>query len=485
MSRISFRSRPVDIERQLPIVRDPTQLDGGEGVSRNVTHGHQDLDRENEKVQRVTTTKGTTEIPTPNVEIVETYEQDYKPVFVQPVFYVRKPPFKESTTESYVEYDLDEEDEEWLIKYNDGQERLIAEKLEFMIMTLEHICAEVTDKALVAAGASAAERNSAAAAASTSHLAREDALAALKNANSRLAVNTAVYEYWVEKRGRKERPLMRKFQPPPPVTDANPYTVFRAREKINRPQTRRKRENDVGSYEKMREMRFNMARAREILAAIVTRERRKQDILMCDINLHALQIRLRHDARNTHEKAELSTWDWLKQLESRQDPSLPVKATAFGGMEESMYPTLTDAKKSKKKRALERLGRPVVPGEVPPFPAPPEEPEVEMLFLIPPRWDRLTEMRLPPDVDRTRLRPRVGRGGRIIFDRVDPFTWEAFPPKDIPKSTMEMLDAAMALSPPLSEDSSMEDAEDGEECHSEGKQSCEMMEDVVPATATS
>lgn len=53
MSRISFRSRPVDIERQLPIVRDPTQLDGGEGVSRNVTHGHQDLDRENEKVRNM------------------------------------------------------------------------------------------------------------------------------------------------------------------------------------------------------------------------------------------------------------------------------------------------------------------------------------------------------------------------------------------------------------------------------------------------
>eukprot|EP00894_Picocystis_sp_ML_P002492 jgi/Pico_ML_1/53009/g3631.t1 len=195
----------------------------------------------------------------------------------------------EATTESFVEYDLDEEDEEWLVKYNDGQERLSGEKLEFMIMKLEHICAEITDKAFVAAGASAAERNSAAASASTSHLSREDALAALKCANMRQAVNVAVYDYWVEKRKRKERPLMRRFQPPPPVTDANPYTVFRAREKIQRPQTRRKRENDVGSYEKMREMRFNMARAREILATVVTRERRKQDILMCEVKLHTLQ----------------------------------------------------------------------------------------------------------------------------------------------------------------------------------------------------
>mmetsp|Transcript_118 Transcript_118/g.896 ORF Transcript_118/g.896 Transcript_118/m.896 type:complete len:481 (-) Transcript_118:584-2026(-) len=463
MSRISFRSRPVDIDRQLPIVRDPTQLDGGDGVSRNVAHGHQDLDRENEKVQRVTTTKGTTEIPTPNVEVVETYEDDYKPIFDQPIFYVRKPPFMEATTESFVEYDLDEEDEEWLAKYNDGQERLSGEKLEFMIMKLEHICAEITDKAFVAAGASAAERNSAAASASTSHLSREDALAALKCANMRQAVNVAVYEYWVEKRKQKERPLMRRFQPPPPVTDSNPYTVFRAREKIQRPQTRRKRENDVSSYEKMREMRFNMARAREILAAIVTRERRKQDILMCEVKLHTLQIRLRHDARNSHEKAELSTWEWLKQLESKQDAALPVKATAFGGMEESMYPTLMDAKKSKKKRALERLGRPEVPGEVPPFPTPPEEPEVEMLFLTPPPWDRLAEMRLPPEVDRTRVRPRIGRGGRIIFDRADPFTWEPFPPREIPKGTVEMLDAAMALSPAVSEDSSMIDAEIGEE----------------------
>jgi enhancer of polycomb-like protein len=89
----------------------------------------------------------------------------------------------------------------------------------------------------------------------------------------------AVFDYWAAKRERRQKPLMRPYQMPPPVTDTNPYNVFRPREKISRPQTRRKRENDHAAYQKMAEIRRNMAAGLFILEAVAKRERRKRDLV--------------------------------------------------------------------------------------------------------------------------------------------------------------------------------------------------------------
>ena len=52
-TRTSFRPRPLDINRQLPIVRDLAELDSTEGlVSREITHNHEALDKENEEVRQ-------------------------------------------------------------------------------------------------------------------------------------------------------------------------------------------------------------------------------------------------------------------------------------------------------------------------------------------------------------------------------------------------------------------------------------------------
>ena len=49
MSRPSFRARPIDIHQSLAIVREA--LDESQVVAREVTHGHQTLDAENEEVR--------------------------------------------------------------------------------------------------------------------------------------------------------------------------------------------------------------------------------------------------------------------------------------------------------------------------------------------------------------------------------------------------------------------------------------------------
>ena len=58
---------------------------------------------------------------------------------------------------------------------------------------------------------------------------------ALSLLSSRVArAHAAVYEYWVEKRKRLGKPALRRLQPPPAVTDPNPFNVFRPREKLHR-----------------------------------------------------------------------------------------------------------------------------------------------------------------------------------------------------------------------------------------------------------
>ena len=49
MSRPSFRARPIDIHQSLAIIREA--LDDDQVVAREVTHGHQTRDAENEEVR--------------------------------------------------------------------------------------------------------------------------------------------------------------------------------------------------------------------------------------------------------------------------------------------------------------------------------------------------------------------------------------------------------------------------------------------------
>jgi Enhancer of polycomb-like len=51
-----------------------------------------------------------------------------------------------------VEYDLDNEDEDWLRSYNLGRSRLSDVTFELMLHRLEVECAAATDNALAAAG---------------------------------------------------------------------------------------------------------------------------------------------------------------------------------------------------------------------------------------------------------------------------------------------------------------------------------------------
>ncbi|CAI6008814.1 unnamed protein product [Closterium sp. NIES-65] len=268
MNRPSFRPRPVDINKKLAIVRSTDELNAeDEGVSRTVHHGHIALDAENEQVQTILpapSKKGpSVEIPTPHCGVVEAYDKLYPANFRQPSSYIRSKHVRQDDG-VYVEYDLDDEDEDWLEVLNQNRLLLAADRLEWMIYQMELLDARARAKAGTAMLAGAVDQTGAAGQVSSGGvrvpvlLQQQQAVDALRAQVPRQAIIAAAYDYWRSKRERWGKPILRRLQPSPAITDTNPFNVFRPRERAHRPNTRRmqRRENDMASYEKLVRVRL-------------------------------------------------------------------------------------------------------------------------------------------------------------------------------------------------------------------------------------
>jgi enhancer of polycomb-like protein len=463
------------------------------------------------------------EIPIPEIRKVSSYESDYRPNYVPSETYLRNRTFG-APPEDIVEYDLDNDDEDWLTEYNDGQNRLPAEKLESMIWKLEIHCGEANEIAMEITAAAATEKgqiisyqDKCAAMAGTSALPKEKALELLKDMSGRPAIMEAVYDYWCEKRKRTGKPCLRRLQPPPAPNDANPFNVFRQREKTNRPQTRRRRENDGGSFDKMRQIRKHMEMVYAVAELQLLREQKKAERCRSECDSQALQIKLKHEPRTLHEEIEEEfskrpscaplrpeelEWNASKSVTlplSRVEIVMRSDGTyGFGGERFAPPPALAGINLggqkpgSKKRRrdeigggvptprghpglgpdggsgryggfpgngavgsdggpvnigysspfgstpaqiqlAIDRMGPPraLLPIEpVAAYQPPPEIPDIEMLFARAPDIHRLKRFVLPLGTHKQHCRPRIARGGRVVFDRKDPLTREPYFQRD-------------------------------------------------------
>ncbi|KAK9151102.1 hypothetical protein Syun_009411 [Stephania yunnanensis] len=266
MSRLSFRPRPLDIHKKLPIVKsvkDFEDEDTPTTASTTSTRNSQLLrlaaEADNE-VQQVTIKKSVSEIPTPQFVVVDSYERDYSRTFSQPTSYLRGRGARAELGE-FVEYDLDNEDEDWLVDFNNERKIITPEKLENLLFKLEVLDHKTRERAGVITPTLGSPI--------PVLLQLEAAYEALQSLSVRYAIFQSVYNYWKAKRERWQKPVLRRLQasmalrsfalgwkPPPPVNDTNPYNVFRPREKAHRLHTRRmqRRENNVQSFEKLRQI---------------------------------------------------------------------------------------------------------------------------------------------------------------------------------------------------------------------------------------
>ncbi|THU58548.1 hypothetical protein C4D60_Mb03t15510 [Musa balbisiana] len=255
---------------------------------------------------------------------------------------------------------------------------------------------------------------------------------ALQSLSIRFAVLLSVYNYWKAKREQWQKPILRHLQPPPPVNDTNPYNVFRPREKAHRLHTRRmqRRENSIQSFEKLRQ-----------------REVKKRKLIECEVNLQQAQMKYKHEAQIVEDKIALPGLQVTCKLASSEDDYMDSDDTTNGhphaGLA-SIHPKYADSKlvmvpTGRIKQELKQ--RPMSNGWLQKR----DTDEPILLFTRPLDPDKLAAVGImqPPEngpvAPMYSFRGRIGRGGRIIFDRCnpllrDPICQQSFPHRPYPRS---------------------------------------------------
>uniref|UniRef100_A0A0D9XC24 Enhancer of polycomb-like protein n=1 Tax=Leersia perrieri TaxID=77586 RepID=A0A0D9XC24_9ORYZ len=330
MSRLSFRPRPLDIHKKLPILKSAREFDDDDPTAAAVAVARAGvlLRQSGPESTAATTTaaegegnpaptkKNAQEIPTPKFDAVDTYERDYTRTFVQQNSYIRGRGVRAEIGE-FVEYDLDNEDEDWLEDFNNEWKNLNPEMLEVLLFKLEFLDHKARERAGVITPTfvgpvpvllqlDAAKELNWNIPMVRGYLKRTLAQA-LKYLSVGYGVLQAVYNYWKDKRERWQKPILRRLQPPPPVNDTNPYNVFRPREKAHRLHTRRmqRRENNIQSFEKLRLVRRNLDQAKALMDALVKREETKREAMECEVNLQRIQMKYKHEAQLVDEGTAL------------------------------------------------------------------------------------------------------------------------------------------------------------------------------------
>ncbi|XP_004232643.1 uncharacterized protein [Solanum lycopersicum] len=425
MSRLSFRPRPLDIHKKLPILKSIKDFedDDSQTNTRNLILRLAAEATENE-VPQTSSKKLAPEIPTPEYVIVDTYERDYSPTFGQPTSYIHARGARAEIGE-FVEYDLDNEDEDWLQEFNRERKVLAAEKLEAILYKLEVLDHKARERAGVIANTLGSPV--------PVLLSFDAAVEALQSLSIKYGVFQSIYNYWKDKRERLQKPSLRRLQPPPPVNDTNPYNVFRPREKAHRLHTRRmqRRENNAQSFEKLRQVRRNLDQAKIILEALIKREEKKREVIDSEISLQRLQMKHKNETELFVDAFTLPEFpSFPSKVGSSEDEFVDSDdpSTSRRHIAQNITfpdPKLVTASPRIMKREFKR--RNVSHGWL--YKLDPNEPT--LLFTKPLDPAKLSAAGIIPPGSPTpnglpahtfSFRGRMGRGGRIVFDRWNPLS---------------------------------------------------------------
>ncbi|OIW17564.1 hypothetical protein TanjilG_08842 [Lupinus angustifolius] len=443
MTRLSFRPRPLDIHKKLPIVKSIKEFEDDDTPTstRNSLFLRIAPDVDNE-VHPVPSRRLASEIPTPQFVVVDTYERDYSCTFSQPNTYLRA---RGAWAEigDFVEYDLDNEDEDWLLEFNEERKIMTPEMFESLIFKFEVLDLKARERAGLITPTLGSP---------IPVLLRLDAAIEVLQAQPvKYAIIQSVYDYWKEKRERWQKPILRRLQPPPPANDANPFNVFRPREKAHRLHTRRmqRRENNLPSFEKLRQVRRNLDQAKSMLQALIKREEKKREVVDSEVTLQRMQMKYKHETEFLEDSLALPGFTEEEYFDSDDMitghphtwssavPSLPSYDTNL-----LTVPTVLPKQEFKRQYVPQGWPRKLDPLDP------------VMLFTKPLLPEKLAMAGILPPSDSStangvsaqsyEFRGRIGRGGRIIFDRRNPLLQTAIdcgnsyyiPPKPRPSFNM-------------------------------------------------
>ncbi|GAY56971.1 hypothetical protein CUMW_175870 [Citrus unshiu] len=474
MSRLSIRPRPLDIHKKLPIVKSFKDFEDDNNdtnpptssIAANTTpsatttrNSHllrlnsSSFDHDSQEVHQVPSKKSASEIPTPQFVVVDTYERDYSQTFDQPTSYLRARGARAELGD-FVEYDLDNEDEDWLDEFNRDQKLLPPEKFETLMFKLEVL----DHKARERAGLITPTLGSPI----PILLQLGVAIEALKDQTTvGYAVFQSVYHYWKEKRERWPNLYCGVLQvsviqlvmygAPPPVNDTQPIYVFSAREKL----TSSTHEGHSSKLLKLANMltpgqSFDQMQRRENNVAILKASQAKHYILYFNVKSSILAMRLCDEREKKRES-------WRGRLTYNRDPNgiqdvalpgFPSVSCKFGLSEDEFMDSddLAPSHPHSQSTAIEN--QPFTESNLVPVPTASMKQEFRrrhvphawlhkldplepvLLFtkpLVPEKLDAAGIV--PPSDSSTRngtiarthkFHGRIGRGGRIVFDKCNP-----------------------------------------------------------------
>jgi enhancer of polycomb-like protein len=251
-----------------------------------------------------------------------------------------------------------------------------------------------------------------------------------------------IYTYWVQKRSKLKRPLLRRFWPGTSSDDTNPHLVFRPREK-EKYKLRKKRQNDMDAFRKMEQLRQDFEQVRMLCELVKQREELNRSLVLLQREWFRQKI---YEAVDTSGRPRISThvdkneldslmrvdrcfdvqdgWPKKKARRSSQvggtssQTNLPVLDGAFGSTLSNMSGLGGGSPSSSPKKPL------IVAGQNHGEPAPnflnpldTRESYRTTWEGVPPHLPTFVDAR-PEPTFRFRHRPRVGRGGRLCIDRL-------------------------------------------------------------------
>ncbi|KAK7866529.1 hypothetical protein R5R35_002483 [Gryllus longicercus] len=254
MSKLSFRAKPLDASKPMPVYinEDLPGLPDYSAINRAVPQMPSGMHKEEEcehHLQRAICTGLI--IPTPEFTDVSdglAYDRLYPPNFELPRQLVDMQSF--AMDQEIPDYDMDSEDELWFSSQKSKLE-ITPLKFEEMMDRLEKGSVQTV-------------------------LSEQQAKALLKDDDDLILT---VYDYWLNKRLKTQHPLIPSVRTEHHHGTApnNPYIAFRRR--TEKMQTRKHRKNDETSYEKMLKLKRDLSRAVTLLEMIKRREKTKREVL--------------------------------------------------------------------------------------------------------------------------------------------------------------------------------------------------------------